>query len=216
MSAYILHKINGHHFLLFTEHYIYWEEQQAIILSDLHLGKSGHFRKNGIAIPQPVFKDDMQRLLAIIQFQKPKQIIIIGDLFHSRENKELQLFLRWRKDIAGIDFHLVKGNHDILSKEFYEAAGIIVHEKKWELSSFCFTHDILDHEAEHVFCFSGHVHPAIQLKGKGRQHLQVPCFCFSKRFGIMPAFGKFTGTFPITPAKEDTVYAITTKAVIKL
>ena len=119
MSAYTLHKINGNHFLLFTENYIYWEEEKAIILTDLHLGKSGHFRKNGIAVPQPVFKDDMQRFMAIIQYQKPKQIIVIGDLFHSRENKEHQLFLRWRKDMRGIDFHLVKGNHDILSNEFF-------------------------------------------------------------------------------------------------
>jgi len=63
MSAYTLHKINGNHFLLFTENYIYWEEEKAIILTDLHLGKSGHFRKNGIAVPQPVFKDDMQRFM---------------------------------------------------------------------------------------------------------------------------------------------------------
>ena len=39
---------------------IFWEEQKILILSDLHLGKSGHFRKSGVAIPQNIFKKDLQ------------------------------------------------------------------------------------------------------------------------------------------------------------
>ena len=30
---------------------IFWDKEKSLILSDLHLGKTAHFRKNGIALP---------------------------------------------------------------------------------------------------------------------------------------------------------------------
>ena len=30
---------------------MFWEEEKALIVSDLHFGKTGHFRKSGIAVP---------------------------------------------------------------------------------------------------------------------------------------------------------------------
>src|SRR6188472_996645 len=101
MHQYILHTILNNHFILSANRIIYWEEEKALILSDMHLGKSGHFRKNGIGIPQNIFKEDMQRLFAEIQTYKPVKIIIVGDLSHSQSNKEFDLFLKWRKDLPG-------------------------------------------------------------------------------------------------------------------
>ncbi len=99
MSSILQHSISGNHFVVSAQKCLYWEEEKALILSDLHLGKSGHFRKNGIAVPQHVFKEDMQRLFSLIQFYSPQKVIIAGDLFHSRSNKEHDFFVRWRNDI---------------------------------------------------------------------------------------------------------------------
>ena len=123
MEAPIQHKIHKQNFWLSATRTIYWEEQKALILSDLHFGKTGHFRKAGIAIPQSVYKEDLQRLIDLLQYFKPKQIIAVGDLFHSKVNLELDLFKRWRNDFEAIDFHLVKGNHDILKEDWYGEAG---------------------------------------------------------------------------------------------
>lgn len=71
------------HFWLSPNRYIFWEEEKALIVSDLHFGKTGHFRKSGIAVPQNIFKEDLQRLMDGISFFKPGQIIAVGDLFHS-------------------------------------------------------------------------------------------------------------------------------------
>ena len=81
MHPFLSHKIFGQTFLLSAQRTIFWEEEKTLILSDLHLGKSGHFRKSGIAIPQNLYKEDLFRLLNEIQFFRPKQLIIVGDLF---------------------------------------------------------------------------------------------------------------------------------------
>ena len=84
---------------LSPERCIYWEEERSLILSDLHFGKTGHFRKSGIGVPQDIFKKDLQRLFSQIQFFNPTTLLYVGDLFHSHANKELDMFLKWRKSL---------------------------------------------------------------------------------------------------------------------
>ena len=144
MPVLIPHKILNNTFLLSVERCIFWEEKKILIVSDLHLGKTGHFRKSGIAIPQAVFKEDMQCLVTQLQTFKPQQLIIIGDMFHSESNKEHDFFLKWRKDFASLPIHLIKGNHDILQEEWYSLAEITLHKCELAIDNFIFVHDIND------------------------------------------------------------------------
>ncbi|MDQ6756514.1 MAG: ligase-associated DNA damage response endonuclease PdeM [Bacteroidota bacterium] len=202
------------------ERCIFWEEEKALILSDLHLGKTGHFRKSGIGVPQNLFKEDLQRLFAQIQFFKPKQLVIVGDLFHSYANKEMDMFLKWRTDLSALQMRLIKGNHDILAKKFYIKANIEITKQKLSIENFCFTHDInetCDEEADNInFTFSGHVHPGIYLSGMGKQSLRFPCFYFTKDYAILPAFSHFTGLYKITPKKGDNVFALVEDGIVKI
>ncbi len=99
---------------LSPERCMFWENQQTLILSDMHIGKTAHFRKAGIAVPQQVFQEDLHRLFQQIHFFSPQRIIVTGDLFHSEANLEHDWFSNWRRELDGIDFILVKGNHEIL------------------------------------------------------------------------------------------------------
>jgi metallophosphoesterase superfamily enzyme len=114
-------------FWLTAERCLYWEAEKALIVSDLHFGKTGHFRKSGIAVPTDVYKEDLQRLWQQIQYFKPDSLIIVGDLFHSRANLEHSWFKRWRQDMPMVDMHLVIGNHDILHPDDYSDMGLTVH-----------------------------------------------------------------------------------------
>ena len=197
---------------------IFWEEESILIVSDLHFGKSGHFRKSGIGIPQNIYKEDLQKLFSQIQFFKPKIVLIAGDMFHSSENKEIDFFLKWRKDIPHIAFYLVRGNHDILPNIFYKKANIKVFENKISIRSFCFTHDITsikDHE-EKLFTFSGHIHPGIKMNGSGNQSLMLPCFYFGKKYAVLPAFSAFTGLAKIKPLKTDQVFVLLENKIAKI
>lgn len=190
---------------------MYWQQQHVLIASDLHFGKTGHFRKSGIAVPQNVYQQDLQRLVAQIQYFKPETLLIVGDLFHSVANKELDLFLKWRNDFSQLHIQLVRGNHDILKKSWYEQANISVTDGHLSIDRFCFVHDIADTcepSSMVTYYFSGHIHPCITLHGLGKQSLKFPCFYFGESFAVLPAFGKFTGTAHIDPKPKDDVFAI--------
>ncbi len=217
MHSFINHSFRNNNFLLTNGRSIFWEEEKILILSDLHLGKAGHFRKSGIGIPQTIFKDDMQRLVSQIQYFKPGQLLIVGDMFHSDANKEHELFLKWRNDFPKIAFALVKGNHDILEKSWYTTAGIQLYDEVLTINHFTFTHDISSCAlSKDNYCFSGHIHPGIKIKGQGRQSLQLPCFYFGENYAILPAFGKFTGTHAIESKQGDAVFALVDNAIIRV
>jgi uncharacterized protein len=197
---------------------IFWEEENALILSDLHFGKSGHFRKSGIGIPQNIFKEDLQKLFAQIAFFKPKTLLIAGDMFHSSANKEVDFFIKWRNDFPEVEIKLIRGNHDILTERFYRKANIELIENKLVIKGFCFTHDIsssCNNENKH-FTFSGHIHPGIKMNGSGNQSLMLPCFYFSKKYAILPAFSAFTGLAKIKPSASDHVFVLLKTQVMQL
>ncbi len=197
-------------FWLSTERCIFWEEERSLIVSDLHFGKTGHFRKSGIAVPQTVYKDDLQRLMHLLQYYKPEKLIVVGDLFHSIANKELDFFRRWRLDFSQLQIELVKGNHDILKNDWYSATNITVHELHLLIKNFCFVHDIAEACSPLAadYYISGHIHPCIKLKGLGKQVVSLPCYYFNQNFGVLPAFSRFTGTATIEKKPADHVFAI--------
>lgn len=141
-------------------------------------------------------------------------------MFHSHANKEIDFFLKWRLDLPTLEIILIKGNHDILKKEWYEKANITVIDKKFRINNFCFTHDIVDFcetdEEENLFTFSGHIHPGIRISGPGRQSLRLPCFYFGKKFAVLPAFSLFTGLAKISPKQGDHVFALVENTVVKM
>jgi uncharacterized protein len=215
MKAPLLHKINDQSLWLSAERVLFWEDQKALVLSDLHLGKSGHFRKAGIAVPQAVLKEDMQRLMTLLHYFNPGQLIVVGDFFHSHANRELELFKRWRDDVAGLSVKLVRGNHDILKKEWYQEAAIDVIEPDLFVTPFLFTHDRCGPgEAPYTFC--GHIHPGVVINGLGKQTLRFPCFYFTAQYCILPAFGKFTGLATVHPSRSDEVYAVVEQTLMRI
>lgn len=218
MPSFVQHTIRNNSFVLHSNRSIFWEDTKALILSDLHIGKTGHFRKHGIAVPTAVTKEDMQRLVIAIQYFKPSKLIIIGDLFHSVENKEHDWFVKWRKDFPRVEFVLVKGNHDIAEDNWYRDAGINSVPQITSFEGFSFIHSAEDFDFENNtdYVFSGHVHPAVRISGPGRQSLKLPCFYFTEKYSVLPAFGKFTGNFLIKPSNNEFVFAVTNNQVIRI
>ena len=197
---------------------VYWEEQQALIVSDMHFGKTGHFRKAGIPVPQAVFKEDLHRLVQQLQYFQPRQLIIVGDLFHSDANKELELFQKWRDDLADLHIELIKGNHDILSEKWYSAMNISTHKETLKIQNFCFQHDLGKCESpqDSGYLVSGHMHPGIQITGVGKQVLKFPCFYFTDTHCILPAFSKFTGSVSIKMKADDVAFAIVNNSIVRV
>lgn len=196
--------------LLLPEKAIYWPKRDTMLVADLHIGKSAHFRKHGIAVPDEVAQSNLNKLDVILERTSPKHLIILGDLFHSDINKEWQQFVEWRQAHPQLEVSLVVGNHDILDQQNYHAGRINVFQKM-SLEPFQFVHDIEElkgQASKGKYVLSGHIHPAVQLNGKGRQRMKLPCFYFGSDYGILPAFGGFTGTHVIEPEERDRVFMI--------
>ncbi|HLP19102.1 MAG TPA: ligase-associated DNA damage response endonuclease PdeM [Chitinophagales bacterium] len=206
-------ELRNNHFELLPERAIYWQEQRALILADLHIGKGMHFRKEGIAIPNKVFDEDLQTLAKIIEQTGTKMLIVVGDMFHSHHNVEITLFDLWRVQYPDMEIHLIKGNHDILSVNRFKELNIITHDTL-ELGDFVFSHERC--EPGDKFCFSGHLHPGIRINGIARQTVKLPCFHFTPQCCTLPAFSKFTGLYLVKPAVQDRVFALLEEKVFEV
>ena len=220
MASAFNYRLQQNNFWLSPERMVYWEEEKSLVVADLHFGKTGHFRKEGIAIPQSVYKEDLQRLVSQLQFFQPRQLIVVGDMFHSIANKELDWFIKWRNDFPDLNIQLVMGNHDILQRKWYLENGVDIHYKELTVQEFSFVHDIIDLKKLSIpatrYVFSGHVHPGIRINGAGKQSLQFPCFYFTPSFCILPAFSRFTGLAMVRPVAEDHVFAIVNQTIIPI
>lgn len=201
-------QILGQEHWLLPQKAIFRPADRLLLLADLHIGKAAHFRKHGIAIPSEVNRNNFLNLSLLFDRVKPEQVLFLGDLSHSSSNMEWYEFTDFLALYPHIQFRLVAGNHDILSPELYTSAGVISTPILLE-DQFGFIHDVADKQADDTrFYFSGHVHPAAKLYGKGRQSARVPCFWMNPKGMVLPAFGDFTGKHTIEPAKSDRVFAV--------
>ncbi|PWN05423.1 ligase-associated DNA damage response endonuclease PdeM [Rhodohalobacter mucosus] len=211
--------IAGQTWILHPEKCVFWNEERTLILTDIHLGKSGHFRKSGIAAPGILNSKNLNRMAGLLREYKPERILILGDLFHSTANRDWLEFEEWLATVPDTRWLLVTGNHDSLHSSFYESAGIETTPEWWS-GPFYFIHDEVN-AAEHTgngqITVSGHIHPGISLKGKGRQAVRLPCFLFSEgKKIVLPAFGEFTGLKRIHPDETDRVFAVVEEQVIQI
>ena len=190
---------------------IFWDKEKSLILSDLHLGKTAHFRKNGIALPNGVIEKDLENLQKIIEHYEPEKIIIVGDLFHTELNSEIEIFRKWFDDFNTIKWLLVKGNHDRFSEEFG-----IEETEIYETENFIFSHEALDSLQNPQI--GGHIHPGVTLMAQNRQKLKFPCFLISENHIILPAFSQFTGldtNFEKKQSSSFKKYIITAEKLIE-
>lgn len=169
---------------------LFWKEKKILILSDLHVGKSAHFRKHGIAVSSEVLLHDLEKLEYLIHHFQPEKVLFVGDLFHAGYNSDLDLFKEWRFQFSQ-SFILIRGNHDKLKCEIYDELGIECIDEALDMAPFTFIHHPENLEEKH-FYISGHIHPGFVLKGK-TERLRLPCFAVSDQQIVLPAFSRFTG-----------------------
>lgn len=206
-------KCSGEELELNKEKSIYWAAKKMLIISDLHIGKSAHFRRYGIPVPATIGQQDLQRLSELIDLYKPDILLITGDMFHNKVNSDVGHFAEWRSQHANVRFILIKGNHDALSAEEYSGLNIEIQQKELLIAPFRFIHDkptVFDE----YFNITGHIHPGVTIYGKARQRLKFPCFYFTKTCAILPAFSAFTGLSLLPKGEDDQFYAITPTQVL--
>lgn len=202
--------------LLLPQKAIFWQQEKALIAADVHLGKSGHFRKAGIALPQDMAQEDLAVLSDLIHQYKPQKIYFLGDLFHSDMNNDWDWFALWREQFPTLEIFLVRGNHDIIQDKHYHDLNISTHDDIKTGPFVMLHHPLSDAELASVngYVLCGHIHPGVRLTGKGRQSVTLPCFSFGTKQAILPSFGKFTGRVALSHQQNDKVFGVLSNKVI--
>ena len=66
--------------LLSAQRVLYYPAEKILVISDVHLGKAGHFRRYGIPIPTEVNQDNLSRLSQVILQFDPERVLFSGRL----------------------------------------------------------------------------------------------------------------------------------------
>ena len=167
-----------------------WEPAERVLLvADLHLGKAETFQAHGIPLPSDGDLETLNALIDLAQHWRAAQVIVLGDLVHSRLGltATLQAKLAALPELLGCPLRLIGGNHDRgstlpgLRQEPPQALG------PWWLS-----HEPDPQPARLNLC--GHLHPVAQV-GQGNNRLRLPCFSLNEGLQrlALPAFGRLTG-----------------------
>ena len=205
MESSLIIQVLGESFELLPTRGVYWVKEETLIISDLHLGKDQVFRKNGVAIPGTT-KADLLRLEKMVSAVEPKQVVFLGDLFHSfkREDQEGLLTLMAKYPLEWV---YIQGNHDPQNPGWGSGSGVQFLDKL-EIEPFLFVHDGAGIESD-LFIIQGHIHPRVSLRLGPNQWNRYPCLAISENKMILPAFGSFTGGYKLRKGDFERVFLFT-------
>jgi DNA ligase-associated metallophosphoesterase len=179
----------GHDFFATPEGALYWPGQGALMVADLHLEKASWFARFGQMLPPYDSIATLSALERDIGRSGAARLYCLGDSFHDRlgcdrlpaDARDLLTSLT-----ECLDWVWITGNHD---------AGFVDHcggriAQEVQLDGFVLRHEAVERDPTPEM--SGHYHPKLRLKMKGR-HVSRRCFVASATKLILPAYGTLTG-----------------------
>lgn len=212
----LLHLL-GETLVLLPERAIYWEERRALLVADAHWGKAATFRASGIPVPGGTTAEGLRRLSHALVRTGAERIVFLGDFLHARVGRSpgtLRTLSAWRDRHAHTAMLLVRGNHDREAGDPPGMLGIDCVDPPVVEGPFTLAH--FPQRLPGVYGIAGHVHPAVRLSGPARERQRLPCFWFSDRGAVLPAFGEFTGLADISPAPSDRIFVVAGDSIVEV
>lgn len=209
----------GAQLVLLPERAAYLPDTGTLLVADAHFGKGASFRALGVPVPGGTTQDNLARLDRILARHAVRHLVFLGDLLHSRHAQgagTLGAVSAWRAAHAGLACTLIRGNHDLRAGDPPDDWAMTIVSGPLRLGPFQLCHAPEDAGPEaDGYVLAGHVHPAVSLAGR-IDAVRLPCFLFSPRGGLLPAFGAFTGSHTVRPEAGDRVYGIVEDRVLAL
>lgn len=205
----------GQSLTLLPEKAVYLPTHRALLVSDVHLGKSETFQHFGIPIPSQVNQATLERLQRACDRTQARQLFILGDLFHAQAGMVDEVIDSWLKFLATtqLDAHLILGNHDRRLVESLSQLSLTCYTDAIDLDALVLSHEPL--EQFHGLNICGHVHPCVRIGGGG-DRLRLPCFYWEGQLQrlTLPSFGEFTGGFDVHIGHNTTAYVVADDAIV--
>jgi len=199
----------GQPLLLLPERAVFWPARATLFVADLHLGKAATYRALGQPVPGGSSRENLARLDALIEAHAVQQLVFLGDFLHAAAGRTpalLGALAQWRARHAAVGMTLVRGNHDDRAGDPPASLAIAVVDEPWLLGPFACCHHPQRHPTH--FVLAGHLHPVCRMAGRGRDSLRLPCFASDAQQAVLPAFGEFTGGWPMPRADGWRFHAV--------
>lgn len=189
---------------------------RALVVADLHVGKSESYRRFGVPSPDGIDEETLDRLGRAAMRAGAKVIVVVGDLTHHADGigeAEMERFARFRDRIM-LPIRLVEGNHDRGSGTLPPEWMVDRVGARFSVGGVRFEHEPPT-EAVASWTVSGHLHPVLSVS-RGARSVEAPAFVVdrARRTVVLPAFSKFTRGVRVTPAAERELYAIADGTVV--
>ena len=163
---------------------LFWPQEAALLVADLHLEKSSFFARHGQMLPPYDSRETLGRLAIAVRETGARRVYCLGDNFHDHAGAA-----RLEPHAAGmlaaltraLDWVWIAGNHD-------GAEGSALAEL--EVGGLLLRHRATAGEIRPEL--SGHFHPRLTVTARGRR-IARPCAVRSEARLILPAFGALTG-----------------------
>jgi len=199
----------GEAVVLLPERALWWPRERALFVADVHLGKAASFRALGQPVPAGTTRDNLDRLSGLVIALGARSLVVLGDFLHAATAQQAQVIdpvLAWRERHAALHCLLVRGNHDSHAGDPPAALRFDIVDEPFRVGPFAACHH--PQQVAGAMVLAGHLHPAVQLRGRGLDRLRLACFCEGENWLILPAFGAFTGSTLELPAQTLRCYAV--------
>jgi len=179
----------GETFFATADGALYWPEQNALLVADLHLEKASWFARLGQFLPPYDSHATLSALAGVVERTGAARLYCLGDSFHDRFGCD-RLPASAHELLSGLtsrlDWTWIVGNHD---PGFADHCGGRI-EDEVQIGGIVLRHEAVRDDPRPEM--SGHYHPKLRLRLKGR-HVSRRCFVVSATKLILPAFGALTG-----------------------
>jgi putative SbcD/Mre11-related phosphoesterase len=180
----------------FGERATYLPEADALVLSDLHVGRD---EASDVALPLGEQADLVDRLEDLLDEFSPAEVVFAGDVLHVHGNvptgvEDTVSALEAAVRDAGAALHVVEGNHDTM----LDAVGLAAEETVGLEDGTVVCHGHEDPPVDAPRYVVGHQHPAVEIEGK-----RHPCFLYgpNQHAGsdvlVTPAFTRLAAGTPV-------------------
>jgi DNA ligase-associated metallophosphoesterase len=199
---------SGELLTLCPERAIFWPARRTLLIADTHFGKDEVFRRAGVPIPTGLGGHDMTRIATLLEQHQADRLVVLGDLFHGAPELSgdfLVEFGAWIDARPGLHIDIVAGNHDRHGAVGLWSSRVNWHREPIIDGPFALAHNLREFDSLYVFC--GHIHPVLRLRSPNGDRARVPVFWFGERRAVLPAFGSFTGGYPVSAEPGDRIFA---------
>jgi metallophosphoesterase superfamily enzyme len=192
---------SGQTLWLLPERAVFLPESDTLLVADAHIGAS---------------EDSLSVLGELVRRLEVTRIVFLGDFLRAAraEPATMAALLRWRERHGSLELTLVRSSLDVRVIEPPPILDIQAFDEPVMHRGLALCHR--PQPIDGAFVLAGYVYPCVSVGGRAHDWHRLPCYWFSPRLGVLPAFGTFTGMQAIKPAKGERIFASAADRVFEL